>query len=265
MHIMSRHSNYLCARFVATVVVIVAASLAAVSPAFAVTNSPQTPRESSFCTNISAIVSKVNTSLTNLKNKMTDARNKQDQELATDRTNWDQEIQTNRSKADQLRQENFTELEAKAKTSTQLTAVKTYESAIMAALTARRMADDAARTTYRSGVDGVIAARRSAIDQQVTVYINAVDTAETTAQADCQATPDKGPSIRLTFQAALKSAREAYANDRKGDETIGSQVKQLAQTRDATFKADEATFLSSAQAARTTLKTVFGSAGSSTL
>ncbi len=233
-------------------------------PAFAVepakpnqaANQTTTPKESPFCTNLSATVSKVNTNVTNLKAKITSSFAQRDSEIASNRAKWDQEIKDNRAKWDKVRQDNFTKLETKAQTDAQKAAVKTYESAITNAVTTRRAAYDAARVTYRGAEDGAIAAKRDKINGQIANFTNGVNGAISTAQASCAATPSNGPAIRDKFSADMKAAGDTYSQDRKNDD-IGSTLKQLAQTRNAAFAAADKTFDATAQAARDALKAAF--------
>ncbi len=216
-----------------------------------------TPKTSPFCTNLLVLVTKINSSVSSLEAKMATARTNRDQKVATNDTKWDQELATDRAKWTGQRQDQFTRLEAKATTDTQKAAVKTYETTITSAIATRESANDAARATFRAGVASLIAGQRSTIDSQVGTFANAVSSAEATALSSCQATPDQGPAIRTAFQTAMKNARQAFVSDRKSDGTIGSQVKALAQTRDAAFKVNDATFVAAAKAAAAALKTAF--------
>lgn len=218
-----------------------------------------TPKTSSFCTNLPNTISTVGTNISNLTGKLSSARTTREQQLAADQAKWNQEIVSSRANWDQKRQTMFTKLESRAKNATQTAAVKAYETTITNAVGVRRAANDQARTTYRSAVANTIAAKRSTIDTQLASFKGNVSSAESSAQASCQATPDQGPAIRATFQAALKSARQSYSADRKSDGTVGAQIKQLAQTRDASFHSNNAAYTVTAHAAQATLKSAFGS------
>jgi hypothetical protein len=61
----------------------------------------------------------------------------------------------------------------------------------------------------------------------------------------------------------MKSARETFKNDRSGDAQVGTQVKQLAATRNQAFADADQTFKTATSAARTALKSAFGSDASS--
>lgn len=240
-----------------TVAIIALCMVGLTTPAFAVT-AAKTSQESVFCsTSLAADISKVNTSITNLENKFDTARDQRTSQLTANYAKWTQELQADRANWAQLRQQDFTKLMAKATTSAEKTAVTTYETAITNAINTRESANDAAINTYRSGVEGLISSQTATINEQVNAFSGAVTAAEDAAQASCQENPSQGPSIRLTFQTSLKTARETYAGERTSDATLTSQIQQLAQTRDTTIKANDATFLTAAKNAEATLKAAF--------
>src|ERR1039458_8463644 len=72
--------------------------------AVATTAGSTAQKESPFCTNLSATVSKVNTDLTNLESKLTAAQITRDQQLTTNQAKWDQELQSDRATWAQQRQ-----------------------------------------------------------------------------------------------------------------------------------------------------------------
>ncbi len=216
-----------------------------------------TTKESPFCTNLSSVSGKVTNNLTSLENKLTSARTDREQQITANRAKWDQEIKDNRAKWDQQRQDNFAKLEAKATTDDQKAAVKTYESTILSAVATRRQAYNTAREIFRSGVNAAIATRHNTIDSQVAAFNSSANAAVAKAQASCQATPNDGPAIRTKFQADLKAARETFQNARKDDDKVGDTVKQLAATRNASFKAANMAFEATAKIARDTLKAAF--------
>jgi hypothetical protein len=224
------------------------------SAAFAATST----RESAFCTNLPTTITTVNNSIATLTGKLGTAFTNRTDTFTANRAQWDSELATKRAQWDQQRQTSFTKLEAKATTSAQKTAVQTYETTITNAVTTRRSANDAARDTFRTAALGVINGRQSTIEGQLATFKDAVTAAETTAQASCTSDPSQGVSNRTTFRDALKTAREAYTADRKSDSQVGDQIKTLAQTRDTTIKANDATFTATASAARQALKTAFG-------
>ncbi len=231
----------------------------------AVQAATETDRQSPFCTILAKDIDKINTPLSSLKGKLLTARQDQVKKITDDRTKIDEDIQTNRDKADTKRQTNFTKLEDKGNTDAQKAAITTYQNAIKSAINTRRAAYDAAKAAFRSGVDAAIAGRKTTADAQITAYTNAVNAAIATAQASCAADSSLagGQVIRTTFMASLKTARQNFQSARKDDSTVGSQVRELAKTRNAAFKAADETFKASTAAARTALKAAFGTDASS--
>lgn len=219
-----------------------------------------TNNDSPFCTNLPNRVSQINSQLSNLQTKLTTAWSQRDQQITANDTKWDQALTAERAEWATNRQGQFTKLQAKATTDAQKAAVQAYITALTNAISTRESANDTARTTFRTAVHNLIANNRAAINAQVTAFVNATAAAESAAQASCQATPNQGPAIRTTFVAAMKSARQTFVNDRKADAGIGDQVKQLAQTRNITIKANDAAFQSAAKAAADTLKAAFKNA-----
>jgi hypothetical protein len=215
--------------------------------------------KTNFCTAVGASTGKIKSSLSEAQSKTDAAINKRGLALSSDRAKWDAELKADRAKWDAQRQENFTKLEAKATTPEQTAAVKAYETAIIEATNTRRAANDAARTAFRNGVDAAVNTQKTAVNNQATAFTNSVTAAIAAAQASCTANPDDSANIRTTLQAALKTARESFSTNRKGDGGIGDTVKALAATRNTAIKANDAAFATATATARTTLKAAFGS------
>jgi hypothetical protein len=218
---------------------------------------------SPFCTNLAAHANAISTSLTDRSGKVTSAWSQQDQKLTTEWQQVDQKVAAGRQKADTDRNADFTKLEAKAKTGAEKQAIQTYEAAVHGAVTTRRAAYDDARQAFRTGVQAAISGRHATVTSQLDIFQSSVNSAISTAEASCASDPGSGPAIRQTLQASLKSARTTFQSDRKGDNTIGSQVKQLAATRDAAFKTADKVFQTSLSNARQTLQQAFGKTNNS--
>lgn len=217
---------------------------------------------SAFCTALPAKATNITNSIDALTSKVTLAWSQQDQKLATDEQKVDQEVATDRQHADTERASDFTQLEAKATTSSEKQAVQTYETAVLSAVTTRRAAYDTARQTFRTGLKNAIDSRRSTVTSQLDAFKSAASDALNTAEADC-ASNESAAMIRQTLQGSLKTARETFQSDRKSDDTVGTQAQQLATTRDAAFKAADQAFQASLATARQTLKQAFGSSSGS--
>ncbi|MBC7546784.1 hypothetical protein H7171_03505 [Candidatus Saccharibacteria bacterium] len=219
-----------------------------------------TAKISSFCTKLPTTITTIDANFSSRITKLANARVSADQKHAANKTKWDSEIAANRAMWDQKRQTNFTKLEAKGTDATKTTAIKAYEASITGAVDSMRIANSQARETYRIAATNAMTSQRSTVDKQLATFQTAVIAAESTAQANCQATPNDGSSIRIVFQAALKSAREAFTSDRKIDTGLSVQLKQLGQVRDSAFKTSSATYKAAAKTARTTLQLAFGTA-----
>lgn len=225
----------------------------------AVTSPSQTTsaKESNFCSNFSSISGKTSGNINNLVDKSTAARSKQDKAITGNRSKESSKIQANRDKWDKQRVDGFSKLETRAKTDAEKSAVKAYESSVLQAIATRRAANDAARISFVSGVDAVIASHRTEVDNQISTFKAAVASAVSVAQSSCTATPTNGPAIRAKFVADTKAARESYKSARSSDAKVGDQVKQLAQTRNASFKTNDSTFDATTKSALDALKTAF--------
>lgn len=220
-------------------------------------------KTSPFCTNLSTRVSSITSQVNNLSGKVAPAWAQQDEKLSSADQKVDQDVAAARQKADSDRDANFTKLEAKATTDAQKQAVQTYETAVKTAVTTRRGAYDAARQTFRTGVKDAVLARRSTVAAQISQFKASVNAAVASAQASCTSNPASGASVRTTLVSALKTARQTFQSNRKGDETVGSQVKQLAATRNDSFKAADQAFKASMVTARDALRQAFGSSNTS--
>lgn len=216
------------------------------------------PKTSDFCTKLASDQGKYTSELNGRVAKASDALQGRNEKWSTVWANVDSKVTEDRQKADTERQADFAKLQAKATTSSEQQAVQAYETAVNNAVSTRRAAYDSAREAFRNGVETIVSGRQSTIAGQLNSFETAVNTAFQNAQASCASNPSDGPAIRATLMAALKSARENYTSDRKGDATVGSQIQQLIATRDAAFKAANQTFQNSMTAAAQTLKAAFG-------
>lgn len=214
---------------------------------------------SAFCTNLSSTSTNISSKITDLTTKLSAAQTSRTNQLAANRTKWDQALTTDRQKWDAQRQAEYTKLRGMAKTDTEKTAVETYVTTLQTAIQTRRTANDTARATFRTGEDQLIAQHQQTVNGQVATFSSSVKAAESAAQTSCAGDASSSASIHTTFVAALKAARSTYQSDRKDDSGVDAQIKQLAATRDASIKANDATFQTAADQARATLKTAFGS------
>ena len=217
-----------------------------------------TPKTSPFCTNLSSEAGTITAKLGDLSGKVSAAWSQQDQKQTTQWQQVDKKVTADRQQADTKRKSNLTTLTTKATTDSQKQAIQTYETAVQNAVSVRRGAYDTARQTFRSSVQSAISGRRATVTIQLSTLQASVNAAISTAQSSCASDPNGGPTIRAALQTSLKSARETFRSDRKADEMVGTQVKQLAAKRDASFKATDQVFQTSLSTARQALKQAFG-------
>lgn len=222
------------------------------------TNTDSTTKTSSFCTELPNKGQTTESHLSDLTGKVSQARTQQNLKIAAEDQKIDQEVSADRQKADTERSRDVTKLEARAKTDAEKQAVQTYLNAVQSAISIRRAAYDAARQTFRSGVQAAITSRHATITTQLNTFQTTVSGAISTAEANCSSSPNSGTMIRQALQANLKSARQTFQGERKSDDTIGAQVKQLAAIRKAAFKAADQAFQTSLATARQALKQAFG-------
>ncbi len=170
----------------------------------------------------------------------------------------DTNLASTRTKEDAQRQQWYVTLESKAGTdATKLAAVKDFEGAMEAAVKTRRAAIDAAIASFRSSVDATHGTRSTDVTAALAAFKSAVDAATATAKSSCSAGTDPA-TIRSTFQASVKSAREALDTARKSTDTVGSQVKTLTDTRKTAVDSAMNAFKSTMQSAVTKLRAALG-------
>src|SRR5579862_2122526 len=231
-------------------------------PVLAVDVSPPSENSTTFCANLSSKISDVNNSISKQQANITAARAKRTQYLNTDWSKVDSKLADERGGWAKWRQQQFTTLEAKATTDAQKTAVQTYVTTLTTAISTRESANDAARTTYRNALLAAVKAQNATVDSQISALTSAVSTAEATAQSSCATSPNN-TSIRTTFIAAMKSARQTFTSARKADDNLASQRNALGKERDVTIHANELAFKNAENAATKALMSAFPSSSSS--
>ena len=162
-----------------------------------------------------------------------------------------------RTKADDLRGQHFTKLEDDATTADQTQAVKDFEAAVQAAVTARRAAVDKARADFKTGVAAAVAGRQAQIKQALATFHSAVAAALAQAQTSCAAGTSP-QTVMQTLKTQLEAARTALKAALQSASKVGSQVKQLAATRNAAIQAANAAFKQAVQDAAAKLKASLG-------
>lgn len=197
-------------------------------PAAAQAHTPK--KEMGFCTVISTKSVQLETRLTDLQTKLSRA---QDERIA---------------KLNQLRADRDARLQAK-----RAQAVAPSEASIQAAIAARKVAVDTAMKTFRDGLDQLLAAHKASIINITTAYKTAVEDAVAKAKSDCAA-GGAPATVRATFMATMKSAKDKMQTDRKALEKLGPQAEALAKTRNAEVQKAMEDFKTAMEKAHTDFK-----------
>lgn len=216
-----------------------------------------------FCTRFSSLSQKysgdLGKQLTNLQNRVNGEENKK----TSDRHNFDATLQQHQQQWSQNRENNYAKLSDKATTGAQKQAVATFRSTVEAAVTARENAIAAARQTFRQALDQLVSQHQTATAGILSAYRSAVQAAIIKAQSDCAAGTAPA-TVRQNFQTALEAARAARKSASQNLDTVGSQVKQLAATRNQAIQAAVQTYQTALKAAIAALKVAFGQTETST-
>ncbi len=212
-------------------------------------------KTSPFCTNLATESAKVKANLSELSNKLTAAWTQQSTTKTTDWQKVDQQVSANRAAADTKLTDSLAKLTEKATNDTQKQAITDYADAINAALATRRNDIDTARTTFRSAVDGLLTTRQNTVLTQLNNFQSSVDTAIATATDACTTDPTSGVAVHKAYQDSLATARTTFQSNRLSDDKVKTELPQLTAVRDASFKAIDATFQASMNAAKTALQT----------
>jgi hypothetical protein len=211
--------------------------------------------EAKFCENIDAITSKISSDLIDKGGKFDGKKSDRLAKISERRTHRDETRVDNRAERDVKHDTRIDALMAKADTDAERAAVNTFEATLNSAVNTRRNSVDAAVKTFRTGVDNLVNGKFAALDAAVAAFKSSVESAITTAKADCAANKDP-KTVRTTFMASIKSARDAFKDARP--ELIKTEIQTLANARKASIDAAITTFKSTMQNAMETLKTAFG-------
>jgi len=222
-----------------------------------------TPKGKNLCTQIDSVTAQYDQQFAAKQKKLDDTYDKQSQQTALKRADNDKKLADTRAKGDDQQNQNFEKLQGKAKNAPQSQALTAYESAITAAVTARRTAIDAALKAFRDGMDQALAVRKPALDTAVKTFQDTGTTAITAAKANCANGTDV-KTVRTTLAAALKAARDKFQADRKAVPKLNTATDQLATARKAAIDKTMADFKAAAEKARATLKAALKATSSTT-
>jgi len=216
----------------------------------------QTKVRGQFCNRFTETADSISGKLSGVRTKI-DGRG-MDKAGAIDgnRASRDANLKMIRSGQDTRRAEWYAKLDETATTDAQKVAVAEFEKTVDVAVLARRSAVDAAITAFRSGVDGLVSGKKTSVTSAADDFQSAVDAAIATAKSDCSSGKDP-ETVRNTFRAALKAAKDKLTLARKSVEGIGSQVDALAKVRNVATQTAMGTFDTALKAATEKLKVAF--------
>ena len=210
-----------------------------------------------FCQRYTEVTGSVGTDLTKNFNDLQSKFQQRGDKIKTDFKSVFDTQTTNRTKADDALKAKFASLEAKASTDVQKQAVKNFETAVQAAVTARRAAVDAANATFRQGLLDANSTRVATLKQAATDYRAAVQAALAAAKASCAAGADS-QTVRNTLKSALDAAKAKLDAARDAAGKGDANLDALKSTRKAAVDRANADFRTAIKAALDKLKSVLG-------
>lgn len=211
---------------------------------------------SGFCSTAANVRTQLNTKLGQLETKRGQKRTEISDRLKQRHDQREVDKQTSRNQAKSKFEKNLTRIEDLATTDAQKAAVAAFKAAIEQALATRKAAVDAAMQTFRTSQSALVTQRQDAIKSATMAYKDAVATATAKAQSDCAAGIDAA-TVRSTFVASIKAAKDKFQSEVTALDKIGQQVKDLTKTRNDAVKAANQVFKTAMEQARDTLKAAF--------
>ena len=217
----------------------------------------QTPAQKGFCSRFPEFVQRLDQRIADRQARIETRRTERLQNLENRRNARD----TRRTEAQERRQENFAEhiakLEARAATDAQKQAVVNFRAAVETAIAVRKTALNAAVKTFRDGVDQTIAQRKTAVDTAINAFKNARQAAVDKVETDC-ASGINSETVRETFRADMKTAREKFISDGQAIEKFYASIQPLIDVRRQAFDKSRQEFRAAMEKARADLKAAFG-------
>ena len=215
-----------------------------------------------FCINATKIRENISTSANGKAEKLKADFDKRTASLTTKRAELVKKISANRLKSDTERTKRFAELEAKAKTDSQMAAVKTYEAAVLAAVAKHRAAIDAADKTFLDGVTTAVGSRQTQLTALSASYQAGVAAAVAQAKTSCAAGV-AGTAVRQNLSVSLKALQAKFADGRKSLEKVRPNLDPLKDAHKAAIKQANEDFRDSLKTAYTKLKAALAPASPS--
>jgi plastocyanin len=222
------------------------------------TSTPKRPADS-FCVRLENASTKLDRDMAEKNKKLDEQNTARNSKLEKDRSNRDEKLSQQKIDADKNLANRYATLQGKAKNDAQAKALDAFHVAMTTALSARKAAFDSARNTFRAGIDSAVAARKAGMQTAVTTFQNALKAAEAKAKADC-AGGVAPATIRTTFQAEVKAAREKFAADRKAVEKLTANMKTLTTARRVAMEKARVAFKVAVEKATKDLKAALAAA-----
>lgn len=226
--------------------------------AFAQNQGTSTGRTASgFCSALVARVSNVDQKISDQMGKLRQAENDRGSKLGDKWNKFTSERDTFRSKQDTDIESRVAKLGSMATTDAQKQAVAVFESAIKAALSAKRSAIDAALKSFHDGVAALLSARKAAVENAFAARSDAFHAAVEKAKADC-ASGVAAKTVRAALVSALKSAQSQFVSARKANDDFNAKMKQLTAAKKTALDKAQSDFRTAVEQARDALKAALG-------
>ena len=172
------------------------------------------------------------------------------------RAKRDTKLDERRVVADTRRDQVEAKLSELAQTDEQKQAVIAFQTAVQAAVQARRDAFDATNETFRNGLDQGVIGHQTSIDVIVETYKLQVEAAETQAKTDCEAEDADRAQIRTALLETVRVARDEMKAAMGAIENVGQTGKALQDVRKAAMETAKTMFHTAMEQAKSDLKAI---------
>jgi len=216
----------------------------------------QENRQERICENITTRMESLKNRLAERRGKIVDRHQDRIDRLKGGRDERRENLNERRTNRDQEREERYATLEEHAETDAQKQAVETFKRTVEASVDVRQEAVDAALDAFYVGIGDAISDRDTALKTAAEKFEDALNAAIDKVKSDCANSTDP-QTIRQNLRTDIKDARDALKNTRQGN-TVGDDVKVLAETRRAAVEKAFEDFRTALEDAQAELKKAFG-------
>lgn len=214
--------------------------------------------KNNFCATIDAVDAKVLQSFGENENKRSlkesDGRNK----FGGSRVDKEQQLEKRRSEWDEKRTNALNDLQIRAITEAQKTALSNFKAVVQAGIVSRRASIDAATKRYEEGVESVILLRRSSLSSAEQILKNSLNAAISRSKADCLSGVNS-KKVKVNLKADLKNARKAFNEAISVRQKSNPSIQSLIDARNASVNKAVVDFNSLYNKARADLSASFSS------